>query len=188
MYSLLLFSLFSPILANYTFPTGFDVSEISANTKASWCLGELNSCPELCGGSAQVNHCDSSTLDFTCTCSNGSTADVALYQQTIPFYVCQANYGQCIARSSTQEEDATCKEGLSECGTLNASSVSTSTSSSSTTTTTTTATQTSTATDSASTTTTAASTTHTGAAVQLLQNHGVAVFATVMLGVLVGAL
>lgn len=35
-------------------------------------------------------------LSFTCTCSDGKAPDVPAYENTIPFYVCEANYAQCI--------------------------------------------------------------------------------------------
>jgi hypothetical protein len=61
-----------------------------------------------------------STLAFNCTCSNGTVPDTSLYQSTVPFYVCQANFGQCIANSGGNLEVQGWCKGNATCGTLNA--------------------------------------------------------------------
>ncbi|KAL4866385.1 hypothetical protein BDV12DRAFT_172906 [Aspergillus spectabilis] len=184
-------SLAAPILAqsNWTLPTGFDLNQVDPQTRASWCLGQRNSCPKICGGSASVNRCEPSTLDFTCTCSNGTEANVAPYQVTIPFYVCQENYGQCISRSTTQDGDDECKAGLADCGTLNASAPDTASSTSTTSTSTTLPTETSSSSDNndenqeatePTPTDSSDSPEETDGAMRLMQNYGLAGFATVV--------
>jgi hypothetical protein len=88
--------------------------------------------------------------------------------QTIPFYVCENNYGQCItAHANDAEAQRACKKAASNCGSKNASEESTTSSSSSTTAASTTL-ATATATDSSASTTSsvaAASTTTSNAAV-----------------------
>ncbi|KAL3477857.1 hypothetical protein BJX99DRAFT_225470 [Aspergillus californicus] len=185
IYTTIFLSLVAPILAqsNFTFPTGFDLTQVDTQTKSSWCLSERNNCPKICGGAASVNRCDTDTLDFTCTCSNGTEADVSLYEGTIPFYVCQENYAQCIDRSTTQDGDDECTASLNECGSLNASAPTT-TSSSSTSTASSTETSTSTSSDNAESTATttdsADSPDETDGAMQLMQNYGLVGFATVI--------
>lgn len=178
--------LVAPILAqsNYTFPDGFDLNQVESTTKSGWCRGQLNNCPPVCGGSAKVNRCDSETLEFTCTCSNGTEARVEDYQGTIPFYVCEANYEQCISHSSTQDGDDKCIAGKEECGSKNASAPTTTSSSPTSSTTLSSETSSSpngdqsgndaTATDSSD------SSTPTDGAMSLMQNYGLAGFATVV--------
>ncbi|KAL2821040.1 hypothetical protein BJX63DRAFT_252620 [Aspergillus granulosus] len=188
IYTTLLLSLAAPILAsNYTFPAGFNLGLVSSQDKAAWCRGQRNTCPEICGGVATANRCDLDTLDFTCTCSNGTEANVEPYINTVPYYVCQSNYGQCIDLSTTQDGDDLCTEGLNACGTLNASAPSTtssSTSSSSSTTSLPTETSTSTDEDDAestpTTTDSAESPEESDGAMSLMQNFGLAGFATVV--------
>jgi len=125
------------------------------------------------------------TLDFTCTCSNGTEADVEPYINTVPYYVCQNNYGQCINLSTTQDGDDLCTEGLDTCGSLNASAATT-TSSSTTSTSSSTSTSTSTSTSgneaetTPTTTDSADSPDETDGAMSLMQNLGLAGFATVV--------
>ncbi|PYH96978.1 hypothetical protein BO71DRAFT_396544 [Aspergillus ellipticus CBS 707.79] len=173
--------------SNYTFPSGFNLSAISTSTRSSWCTAERNSCPEICGGVAISNSCDASTLDFSCVCSNGSTADVALYTQTIPFYVCEATYAQCIEASPSLDEQEECKaEETKNCGTLNASAVtsgsSTTTSATSLTTATSTASSSSddTTSTASSTSSSSSSSSTSNAAVRLAQEHATGLLATVM--------
>ncbi|OJJ05383.1 hypothetical protein ASPVEDRAFT_55286 [Aspergillus versicolor CBS 583.65] len=178
--------LVAPILAqsNYTFPDGFDLGQVESTEKSGWCRGQLNNCPQVCGGSSKVNRCDSDTLEFTCTCSDGTEANVEEYQDTIPFYVCQANYKQCISHSSTQDGDDVCTAGMDKCGSKNASAPTTTSSSPSSSTTLSSETSGSsngdqsgneaTATDSSD------SSTPTDGAMSLMQNYGLAGFATVV--------
>ncbi|KAF4255313.1 hypothetical protein KXW98_002582 [Aspergillus fumigatus] len=170
---------------NYTFPAGFNIALVSSTDKASWCLAERNTCPSICGGIADRNSCDSDTLEFSCVCSNGTEADVSPYMQTIPFFVCQETYKQCIAASSTQDQDEKCTAAQKECGTLNATASSTSSS-------TTTSSAISTATESATgnqaestatataTASSSATTETSNAAIRLVGEHATGVMATVL--------
>ncbi|KAF7118074.1 hypothetical protein CNMCM5793_007460 [Aspergillus hiratsukae] len=171
--------------SNYTFPSGFNIALVSSTDRASWCLAERNTCPVICGGIADSNSCDPDTLQFSCVCSNGTEADVSPYIQTIPFFVCQETYGQCIKASSTQDEDAKCTAAQKQCGTLNATTSSTSSSTS-------TSSALSTATESATgnqaestatattTTSTSASAQASNAAIRLAGEHATGVIATVL--------
>lgn len=105
------------------------------------------------------------------------------YKGTIPFYVCEAKYGQCIEQSNTLEGDEKCKEGRESCGTKDPSPTTTSSTSTPSTTQTSTSTSSS---DESSTSTeptnteSAESPTETGGAVTLVQHYGLAGFATVV--------
>ena len=71
------------------------------------------------------------TLQFDCVCSDGKTPDVSQYVQTVPFYVCQANFAQCIQNHPDDADgQKACKEAA-HCGSKNASSSSTTTTASS---------------------------------------------------------
>ncbi|GAB1204612.1 hypothetical protein APSETT445_003268 [Aspergillus pseudonomiae] len=126
------------------------------------------------------------TLGFTCSCSNGTDADVASYAETIPFFVCQENYRQCIERSTDLDGDEKCKKAQSQCGSKNASDASGSSSSTTTSTSLPTSTgssgssnsegsSTGTATSSSSTSSTTAN-----AAVRMAQDHATGILATVL--------
>ncbi|OKL60810.1 hypothetical protein UA08_03910 [Talaromyces atroroseus] len=179
---------------NYTFPSGFDLSDVSATELEAWCQGERNTCPEVCGGAASSNTCDSTTLDFSCTCANGTTPDLSPYENTIPFYVCQETYIQCINNNPNdlQAQD-NCKANAT-CGTiiLGASSTTSSSSSSSASSTssstlvTTTASVSATGSSTGSATgssATSASSTGAAVALQIAQDHSTGFFAAALLAV-----
>ncbi|KAJ5491473.1 hypothetical protein N7539_003040 [Penicillium diatomitis] len=114
---------------SYTFPQGFNLGEVDATTKSNWCEGQRNTCPLICGGAASQNTCDSSSLQFSCVCVDGSHPNVTEYQTTIPFYVCNANIGQCLSNNAGQlDAQEACKQ--IKCGNKQAGGSSSSTSSS----------------------------------------------------------
>ncbi|QKX62480.1 uncharacterized protein TRUGW13939_09641 [Talaromyces rugulosus] len=107
--------------SNYTFPAGFNLGEVTPAQKRSWCLAETNTCPQICGGAASPNDCDPDTLNFDCTCVNGTVPDVEPYTNTIPFFVCQANYDQCIQNNPNDlDAQKACKDNAN-CGSITAS-------------------------------------------------------------------
>ncbi|KAJ5997705.1 hypothetical protein N7499_005898 [Penicillium canescens] len=152
---------------SYTFPEGWNIGLVDSSTRSAWCTGQRNACPDICQQGTKLNSCDPATLKFSCVCSDDSSPDVSPYMQTIPFYVCENNYGQCItAHANDAEAQRACKKAASNCGSKNASEESTTSSSSTTAASTTLATAT--ATDSSASTTSsvaAASTTTSNAAV-----------------------
>ncbi|KAL4919375.1 hypothetical protein BDW62DRAFT_179451 [Aspergillus aurantiobrunneus] len=186
IYTAIFLALIAPILAqsNWTIPAGFDLAQVDSSTRANWCLGQRNNCPKICGGAARINNCESDTLEFTCTCSNGTDANVAPYEGTIPFFVCQENYRQCILQSNTQEGDEVCTDGLNQCGSLNASAPTTTSSSSTPSATQSSETGASSNDDQSgsepTTTDSSDSPTETDGAMRLMQNYGLAGFATVV--------
>lgn len=169
---------------NYTFPTGFNLGEISTATKSSWCQGERDTCPKVCGGAATLNDCFDTTLDFDCVCSNGTTPDLSPYQNTIPFYVCEANYAQCIANNPNNLDAQNACKANATCGTIDLSASSSTTTSASATSTTASSTL---ATTAAATTGTASGTaasttaTHGAAALQISADRATGLFAAAML-------
>ncbi|CDM30912.1 hypothetical protein DTO013E5_440 [Penicillium roqueforti] len=110
----------------YTFPAGFNIGLVDSGTLSSWCSAQRNTCPDLCSSGTKLNSCDPTTLKFSCVCSDGSTPNVTSYIQTVPFYVCQATYGQCInSHPNDAEGQRACKQASADCGSKNASAVTT---------------------------------------------------------------
>ncbi|KAJ5558476.1 hypothetical protein N7535_008689 [Penicillium sp. DV-2018c] len=104
----------------YTLPAGFNVGLVDSSERSAWCSAQRNTCPDICQDGTRLNSCDSNSLEFQCVCSDGSTPDVTPYKQTVPFFVCQANYGQCInAHPDDAEGQRTCKKNA-VCGSKNA--------------------------------------------------------------------
>lgn len=73
------------------------------------------------------------TLDFKCVCGDSGPANVEKYIQTVPFFVCIEDYGQCIA---AHEHDALAQDKCKQqkknnCPTTNATADSASTTTSS---------------------------------------------------------
>ncbi|KAL1954047.1 hypothetical protein VTO42DRAFT_1825 [Malbranchea cinnamomea] len=105
-------------------PSGFDPSLVSQDEKNAWCTAQTNTCPEICGGATKVNRCDPGALTYDCVCSNGTTPDVSPYINTLPFFICNANFGQCIDRHPNDAEgQKECKEAQKQCGTLDATEI-----------------------------------------------------------------
>ncbi|KAF3032949.1 hypothetical protein E8E11_000893 [Didymella keratinophila] len=79
------------------------LTQVPEDTRQSWCDAQENTCVDLCGGQGDIasngNTCDASTLDYTCSCSNGTTISedvMKTYQQTVPAQMCYFWYDACI--------------------------------------------------------------------------------------------
>jgi len=160
-------------------PPGFDPTLISANDKFSWCQAELDTCPRICGGGYSKNQCNSVDLTFSCVCPNGTTPNVSAYKNTLPFFICEENRGQCIARHPNDAAgQQTCKDNA-KCGTLNATELDAASSSSTT--------QAASSTSQAAATTTGAppAATNSSAAmtIQIAQDYSTAILATIFLAI-----
>ncbi|KAK1065081.1 hypothetical protein LTR74_008193 [Friedmanniomyces endolithicus] len=116
---------------NYTTsgPINITASSVPYDTRLAWCRAQQNSCPMLCGGQASPNSCDSNTLAYTCTCSNGNQPNISNYDQTIPSFVCAQWKIDCVAAHPNDLGGQTGCLSL-VCGSQNASSGSTASSSS----------------------------------------------------------
>ncbi|KGO61709.1 hypothetical protein PEX2_016140 [Penicillium expansum] len=109
----------------YTFPAGFNIGLVSSSQLSDYCSAQRNTCPEICQQGTKLNSCDPSTLKFSCVCSDGSTPDVTPYAQTVPFFVCQDTYIQCVnSHPNDAEGQRACKKAAT-CGSKNASAVTT---------------------------------------------------------------
>ncbi|RAL65103.1 hypothetical protein DID88_001209 [Monilinia fructigena] len=94
-----------------------DPSTVDLSLRAQWCNGELNTCGTLCSGDSDSNTCDPATLNYTCTCSsNGSTPGLQYYTQTMPTFICEKIYQDCIAAG---ENDAAAQKLCTQAETKN---------------------------------------------------------------------
>ncbi|KAL3427985.1 pci domain-containing protein [Phlyctema vagabunda] len=85
---------------------------------SSWCSAEISTCGTLCGGDNGANDCDPDTLGYNCTCgSNSSAPGLQYYQQSMPTFICQQIYENCIVagqnnaaaqRLCTQAQERNC--------------------------------------------------------------------------------
>ncbi|KAK2751954.1 hypothetical protein FQN55_008696 [Onygenales sp. PD_40] len=99
---------------------GFDPSKVKDAQKSSWCTAQRSACPQICGGFTSKNYCDAATLTYECKCQDGKTPDVAKYKNTLPFFICQETFVQCIASHPDDlAGQRKCKENQSKCGTIN---------------------------------------------------------------------
>ncbi|KAH6854214.1 hypothetical protein B0I37DRAFT_24278 [Chaetomium sp. MPI-CAGE-AT-0009] len=101
---------------NFTINT----SAVEPSVKADWCAAQYNTCRLLCSAGARANDCDTTTLEYKCTCANGTAPGLEYYIQTIPTFVCEQAYSDCIAANtgSSRAQDE-CKTNIKDqCGTL----------------------------------------------------------------------
>ncbi|KAL4888189.1 hypothetical protein BDV59DRAFT_147954 [Aspergillus ambiguus] len=88
-------------------------SSVDSSTRSYWCQQQTSTCPLLClqmpGASSNpsANTCDSKTLAYTCTCSNGLSPNSSEYSQTIPYFICTEQNNQCVASCSAG--DSSCQ-------------------------------------------------------------------------------
>ncbi|KAM0330080.1 hypothetical protein ACHAQA_004251 [Verticillium albo-atrum] len=123
-----------------------DINNISDNERAEWCRGQRNVCDELCDPAATTNDCDYQTLDYDCTCSNGTAPGLQYYSDTLPTFICNRVFSECNAaavgdataqRACLEERDSVCGEDVLQNAFANSGSDSSSTATDETATTTT---------------------------------------------------
>ncbi|KAK2768753.1 hypothetical protein FQN54_000609 [Arachnomyces sp. PD_36] len=111
----------SRIAAQYQAPSGFNPGLVNPDELITWCIGQQNACPQVCGGDFSKNECSTETFTFTCECGDGTTPDMTEYKDTLPYYICEATFAQCIeANASDADAQETCKENR-DCGSKDAS-------------------------------------------------------------------
>jgi len=100
-----------------------DPNEVKPEVRSDWCGAEYNTCRILCANNPTANDCDVNTLNYTCTCSNGSAPGLDYYIQTIPTFICQQAYSDCIAANtaSSKAQDECTNNIQKKCGTLDPS-------------------------------------------------------------------
>ncbi|KAM5471180.1 hypothetical protein MauCBS54593_003520 [Microsporum audouinii] len=110
----------SALGSNYTVPPDFNPGLVSPEEKTNWCDAEANTCNDVCG-SYKVNRCDPTLLEYSCECQNGTIPQMDLYINSLPWFICQATFGQCIkAHPDDADGQQVCKDNQDKCGKLNA--------------------------------------------------------------------
>ncbi|KAK8061671.1 PCI domain-containing protein [Apiospora phragmitis] len=92
-----------------------------AAVTVSWCKDQMNSCAELCvGPGLDLNSCDHMTLNYACTCDNGTAPGLSYYMRTMPTFICEQNNKDCIedAKGDAAAEKECGDSSPSRCGTL----------------------------------------------------------------------
>jgi hypothetical protein len=73
------FAAFSAVVSAQNYSVGtdgelmIDPTQISSGERQSWCLGQRNNCPLICGGSANPNSCDAVRSCPTATTTSKQT-------------------------------------------------------------------------------------------------------------------
>jgi len=98
----------------------FSPAGISSTDAFNWCHAQLNTCPQICGGSASTNQCDQTTFTYSCVCANGTVPDCTAFAETLPFYICQETYIQCIDNNPNDAQAQSVCASNEVCGTRNA--------------------------------------------------------------------
>ncbi|KAF8245924.1 hypothetical protein K440DRAFT_651252 [Wilcoxina mikolae CBS 423.85] len=95
-----------------TLPTftaaAFNESQISLATRRVWCKAQVSQCPALCADSNKStteNECYPENLFYSCVCSDGLRPNLTEYSETIPYYVCTIEQGQCITACGAGNND-----------------------------------------------------------------------------------
>ncbi|KAJ4296058.1 hypothetical protein N0V88_004760 [Collariella sp. IMI 366227] len=97
-----------------------DPNSINPSLKGEWCNAEYNTCRILCAENPTANECDATTLKYVCTCQNGTAPGLDYYTQTIPYFICDKAFSDCIAANtgSSRAQDE-CKTNIkNKCGSL----------------------------------------------------------------------
>ncbi|KAK2022479.1 hypothetical protein LX32DRAFT_192689 [Colletotrichum zoysiae] len=99
-----------------------NVAALTVNQKAQWCIAERNTCQVLCQPTTKANDCDSTTLQYSCLCPNGSAPGLEYYAQTLPTFICYQAFDDCIAANVGDKngQDNCTTTIKSQCGTIDA--------------------------------------------------------------------
>jgi hypothetical protein len=103
----------------------FDITagSVELRDRSAWCIGERNTCKALCPGEPKENRCEVETLDYSCTCSNGTEPGLKYYDASLYSLVCQEAFKQCTANNAGDPiELPKCEDEIQpKCGTLSTS-------------------------------------------------------------------
>ncbi|KAF4446632.1 pci protein [Fusarium austroafricanum] len=78
-----------------------DPNSVDLATRSAWCGAQQNTCDTLCKDDTNKNGCTESDLKWECTCSsNSSTPGLQYYTQTMPTFICQQLFSQCISQNT----------------------------------------------------------------------------------------
>ncbi|KAG5746237.1 hypothetical protein H9Q69_008369 [Fusarium xylarioides] len=78
-----------------------DPNSVDLATRSSWCGAQQNTCDALCKDDTNDNKCTENDLKWECTCSsNSSTPGLQYYTQTMPTFICEELFSQCISQNT----------------------------------------------------------------------------------------
>merc|ERR1712230_103661 len=80
----------------------FNPAGISSTDAFNWCHAQLNTCP------------------YICVCANGTVPDCTAFTQTLPYFICQETYIQCINNNPNDAQAQSVCADNEQCGTRNA--------------------------------------------------------------------
>ncbi|KAK6841498.1 hypothetical protein PG990_006500 [Apiospora arundinis] len=85
-------SVVSATSSNWT--SMIDVNKIDVGRRNGWCQAQQNACDQLCNPSSKST-CDFTTLNYECTCADGSDPKLSQYLNTIDTFTCEEAYSVC---------------------------------------------------------------------------------------------
>ncbi|KAL7914712.1 hypothetical protein GGI35DRAFT_435046 [Trichoderma velutinum] len=91
-----------------------DPNTVPQQQRAVWCQAQTNTCQVLCDNNADDNDCNQATLSYDCTCaSNSSAPGLQYYTQTLPTFICEQLYANCIqTNAGNQDGQNSCKTNI----------------------------------------------------------------------------
>ncbi|KAI8724981.1 hypothetical protein NCS52_00067900 [Fusarium sp. LHS14.1] len=91
-----------------------DPGTVDFGTRAGWCNAQQDTCDTLCKDDTEENDCTAETLAWECACSsNSSTPGLQYYTQTMPTFICQELFAQCISQNAgSQSGQRDCKSKI----------------------------------------------------------------------------
>ncbi|KAG5657148.1 hypothetical protein KAF25_001737 [Fusarium avenaceum] len=91
-----------------------DPNAVDIATRSDWCGAQINTCDTLCKDDTNSNDCSETDLKWECTCSsNSSVPGIQYYTQTMPTFICQQLFSQCITENtSSQQGQRDCKSNI----------------------------------------------------------------------------
>ncbi|EHK26450.1 uncharacterized protein TRIVIDRAFT_92091 [Trichoderma virens Gv29-8] len=99
-----------------------DPNTVAQQQRAVWCQAQTNTCQVLCDNNADENDCNQATLSYDCTCaSNSSAPGLQYYTQTLPTFICEQLFSNCIqTNAGNQDGQTACKNNIQKlCATRN---------------------------------------------------------------------
>jgi hypothetical protein len=122
MRTVLAWAALSALLTSVVADYNINVTNVPDATRSSWCSAEYTACTTLCSSTLN-NTCDPTTLLYNCTCTNGSAPGLQYYKNTMPWYLCEEAYAECIQNNANDlTGQNNCKTSIQDnCGTLNLS-------------------------------------------------------------------
>ncbi|KAM0437602.1 hypothetical protein ACHAPT_001966 [Fusarium lateritium] len=91
-----------------------DPNSVEFGTRAGWCNAQQDTCDTLCRDDTKENDCTAETLKWECACSSNSSAPgLQYYSETMPTFICQELFGQCIQQNAgSQRNQRDCKQKI----------------------------------------------------------------------------